>query len=129
MRRVLLALLLLSMVASACAKATDGAGSGGGSGIQGVVVAGPQCPVESAQSPCPDAPLPKTEVQVKRSGNVVATATSDETGAFQITLPPGTYSVEAVADMGGIGYARPVDVTVTDGAFAQVSVVVDTGIR
>jgi Carboxypeptidase regulatory-like domain len=129
MRRVLLALLLLSMVAPACAKANDGAGSGGGSGIRGVVVAGPQCPVESAQSPCPDAPLSKTEVQVKRSGDVVATATSDETGAFQIALPPGTYSVEAVTDMGGIGYARPVDVTVTDGAFAQVSVVVDTGIR
>jgi hypothetical protein len=129
MRRVLLALLLLSVVASACAKATDGPGSGGGSGIRGVVVAGPQCPVESAQSPCPDAPLPKTEVQVKRSGNVVATATSDETGVFQVTLPPGTYSVEAVPDMGGIGYARPVDVTVTEGAFAQVSVVVDTGIR
>jgi hypothetical protein len=129
MRRVLLAVLLLTMVASACAKATDGAGSGGGSGIRGVVVAGPQCPVESAQSPCPDAPLAKTEVQVKRSGNVVATATSDETGAFQVTLPPGTYSVEAVTDMGGIGYARPVDVTVTEGAFAQVSVVVDTGIR
>jgi hypothetical protein len=129
MRRVLLALLLLSMVASGGATPPDGAGSGGGSGIRGVVVSGPQCPVESAQSPCPDAPLPKTEVQVKRSGNVVATATSDETGAFQITLPPGTYSVEAVADMGGIGYARPVDVTVTDGVFAQVSVVVDTGIR
>jgi hypothetical protein len=129
MRRLLLALLLISMVASACAKATDGTGSGSGSGIRGVVVAGPQCPVESAQSPCPDAPLPKTEVQVKRSGNVVATATSDETGAFQVTLPPGTYSVEAVTDMGGIGYARPVDVTVTEGAFAQVSVVVDTGIR
>lgn len=117
------------MVASACAKATDGAGSGGASGIRGVVVAGPQCPVESAQSPCPDAPLTKTEVQVKRSGNVVATATSDETGAFRVALPPGTYSVEAVTDMGGIGYARPVEVTVTDGAFAQVSVVVDTGIR
>ena len=129
MRRVLLALLLASMVASACAKAADGAGSGGGSGIRGVVMAGPQCPVESAQSPCPDAPLSKTEVQVKRSGNVVATATSDETGAFQVALPPGTYSVEMVTDMGGIGYARPVDVTVTDGAFAQVSVVVDTGIR
>jgi len=129
MRRVLLALLLLSVVASACAKATDGAGSGGGSGIRGVVVAGPQCPVESAQSPCPDAPLPNTEVQVKRSGDVVATATSDETGAFRITLPPGSYSVEAVTDMGGIGYAKPVDVTVTEGAFAQVSVVVDTGIR
>jgi hypothetical protein len=128
MRRVLLALLLLSVGASACAKAADG-GSGGGSGIRGVVVAGPQCPVESAQSPCPDAPLPKTELQVKRSGNVVATATSDETGAFHVTLPPGTYSVEAVTDMGGIGYARPVDVTVTEGAFAQVSVVVDTGIR
>jgi hypothetical protein len=128
MRRVLLALLLLSMVAPACAKATDGAGSGG-SGIRGVVVSGPQCPVESAQSPCPDAPLAKTEVQVKRSGDLVATATSDATGAFQVTLPPGTYSVEAVTDMGGIGSARPVDVTVTEGAFAQVSVVVDTGIR
>jgi hypothetical protein len=129
MRRVLLAVLLLSMVAAACAKATDGSGSGGDSGIRGVVVAGPQCPVESAESPCPDALVPNTEIQVKRSGEVVATATSDDAGGFKISLPPGEYSVEVVGDMGGIGYAKPVDVTVIEGAFAQVSVVIDTGIR
>jgi hypothetical protein len=129
MRRILLAVLLLSMVAAACAKAANGTGSGSGSGIRGVVVAGPQCPVESAESPCPDEPVPNTELQVKRSGEVVATATSDDAGDFTIELPPGAYSVEAVVDSGGIGYAKPVDVTVTEGAFAQVSVVIDTGIR
>ena len=129
MRRILLAVLLLSMVAAACAKAANGTGSGSGSGIRGVVVAGPQCPVESAESPCPDEPVPNTELQVKRSGAVVATATSDAAGVFRIEVPPGAYTVEAIADMVGMGYAKPVDVTVTEGAFAQVSVVIDTGIR
>jgi hypothetical protein len=129
MRRIFLAVLLLSMVSSACARTTDGTGAGGDSGIRGVVVTGPRCPVESAESPCPDEPVPNTEIQVKRSGEVVATATSDDEGNFEIALPPGEYSVEAVAEMIGMGYAKPVDVTVTDGAFVQVSVVIDTGIR
>jgi Carboxypeptidase regulatory-like domain len=129
MRRSFIAVVLLSMLTAACAKASDGPGSGGESGVRGVVVAGPQCPVESAESPCPDEPVPNTEIQVKRSGEVVATATSDQGGAFKISVPPGTYTVEAVADPGGIGYAKPVDVTVTEGTFAQVSVVIDTGIR
>jgi hypothetical protein len=128
-QRIFIAVALVAVLASACAKASDGPGSGGDSGVRGVVVAGPQCPVESADSPCPDAPVPNTEIQVKRSGEVVATATSDADGAFTITLAPGTYTVEAVADPGGIGYAKPVDVTVTDSTFAQVSVVIDTGIR
>jgi len=129
MRRIALAVLLLSMAAAACAKATDGSGAGGDSGIRGVVVAGPRCPVESAESPCPDSPAPNTEIQVKRSGEVVATATSDDAGVFEIALQPGEYSVETVGDMGGIAYAKPVDVTVIEGVFAQVSVVIDTGIR
>lgn len=129
MRRILLAVLLVSMVSSACAGTTDGTGAGGDSGIRGVVVAGPQCPVESADSPCPDEPVPNTEIQVKRSGEVVATAISDDEGGFKIALPPGEYSLETVADMVGMGYAKAIDVTVPDGAFVQVSVVIDTGIR
>ena len=129
MRRIILAVLLVSMVSSACAGTTDGTGAGSDSGIRGVVVAGPQCPVESADSPCPDEPVPNTEIQVKRSGEVVATATSDEEGEFEIALPPGEYSLETVADMVGMGYAKAIDVTVTDRAFVQVSVVIDTGIR
>lgn len=129
MRRILLAALAFSMVVAACARASDGGAPGGGSGIQGVVVAGPQCPVETAESPCPDQPVPNAEVEVVHGGDVVARATTDADGAFQIALSPGAYSVQAVVASGGVGFAKPVDVTVRDGVFAQVSVVIDTGIR
>jgi hypothetical protein len=47
-----------------------------------------------------------------------------------VALHPGRYEVQAVVEEGGPGMsAKPVDVTVRSGEFADVKVPVDSGIR
>jgi len=119
--------LLLGLVLAACANGPTA--SQGRQGIRGVVVAGPQCPVESTTSPCPPEPLPGTEVEVTSGGDLVAKATTDEHGAFVVPLDPGTYTVRAAPGQNGFLSSRPVPFEVRAGTFTNVTVPVDTGIR
>lgn len=132
MRRLaaIAAIAVLGTLVVACAKtSSDGVGGGGGQGIRGVVLAGPQCPVETAESPCPPKPLGGVHVDVLLAGDVVAEATTDRDGTFSVVVDPGTYEVRATPGQQGFMSAKPVHVDVTDGAFVQVTVPVDTGIR
>jgi hypothetical protein len=97
------------------------------SGIRGVVLAGPQCPVVTAESPCPDAPWIGT-IRVSRGGEVVAEVETADDGRFSIALEPETYEVTAVLD-GGPQFAEPRQVSVGAGAYSQVTLTIDTGIR
>jgi hypothetical protein len=98
--------------------------------VRGRVLLGPTCPVEIEGSPCPDEPVAGVEVRATRDGEPVAEATSDAQGRFELLLDPGTYTLEAVVGPDGPGmFAKPVDVTVTSGAFVDVVVPVDSGIR
>ncbi len=86
------------------------------------------CPVEQAGSPCPDEPVAGATITVLREGRVVASATSGSGGRFQIALEPDRYTLEV--DPGSVGmFAKPVDVQVLPAVFAEVTLVVDTGIR
>lgn len=100
-------------------------------GVRGVVLLGPSCPVETDASPCPDEPLPGVTVRVLKDGEPLdETATSDGSGRFELRLPPGAYTLEAIVPEGGPGmFAKPVDVTVPASGFVDVVVSVDTGIR
>jgi len=124
------ALLAILAVLSACA---DGDGSVPGAsttGVRGVVLLGPMCPVETPTSPCPDRPMTGTDVEVLRGGDVVARVTTDAEGRFEVPVPSGDYSVRAVLADGGPGMSvQPVDVTVTEGSYVEVTVSVDSGIR
>jgi hypothetical protein len=123
MRSVTLA--LLSLVLVACG---DGAGDGS-SGVRGQVLAGPQCPVEQEGSPCPDLPFEGVVVASTTDGEVARTET-DADGRFELDLDPGTYAV--VAEASGSAqppFGEPQDVTVPEGAFVDVTLTVDTGIR
>jgi len=125
-RTVALSVLLLSLVA--CANRASS--PSGDSGVRGTVLLGPTCPVESMESPCPDRPLADVEVQVLQRGDVMVTVRSDGNGRFTVALEPGAYVLQAVVEEGGPAMsAKPVDVTVTSGAFADVTVPVDSGIR
>jgi hypothetical protein len=122
----LLALLLLVSCASASRSDDDPSESG----IRGRVLLGPTCPVVMEGSPCPDEPVADVEVRALRDGETVAQTTSGSEGRFELALPPGRYTLEAVVGSDGPGmFAKPVDVTVTSGAFVEVVVPVDTGIR
>jgi hypothetical protein len=123
-------LSVLALVAVVCGSeaATPGAED---QGVRGVVLLGPQCPVETVASPCPDVPLPGVTIRVLQDGKPLdVTASSDESGRFELRLPPGQYTLEAIVPADGPGMsAKPVDVTVPEGTFVDVVVPVDTGIR
>lgn len=119
------------------AKRTGTGGGGGGgiapyqSGVSGVVLLGPTCPVQRIppDPKCADKPY-ATQISVTRtnSSSVFATASSDANGMFRISLPPGSYTVTA---RGGSMLPRCPSQTVTVGAtgYAPVTILCDTGIR
>jgi hypothetical protein len=123
MKRLFLALVFL--FAAGCGSNGPGDAT---TGIQGVALAGPQCPVVTEASPCPDLPIEVTVVARDASGEVVARAESDASGRFRMVVPAGVYTV-TVEGLTGIQFAKPVSVTVPSGRFVSVSVNVDTGIR
>jgi hypothetical protein len=115
---------------------TGGAGGGGGiasyqSGIRGTVLLGPICPVmrDPPDPNCADKPYPTT-VSVSRVGSsaVFATAESSGQGKFELSLPPGDYTVSA---KGGsvMPTCQPVTVTVGPKNYATANISCDTGIR
>jgi hypothetical protein len=128
-RPTLIAMVLfLALGAWSCARGNSGVGGDGASGIQGVVLAGPQCPVAVAGSPCPDRPFPGT-VLVKGTGGVSDQVKTDDQGKFRLALAPGNYVVTLLLSTTGPPTAKPVSVTVIQGKFTQVTVEVDTSIR
>jgi hypothetical protein len=104
-------------------------GGRGTSGVRGVIVAGPQCPVEQLGSPCPDQPFPGTVRATALDGSVVAEVESDGEGRFRMPLDPGSYVLAVVIAGGGPPTATPQPVRVDEGRFTSVTLRVDTGIR
>lgn len=101
------------------------------SGVEGMVLLGPQCPVVQEGVPCPDKPF-AAEIRVVEagSGDLVATVRSSADGRFRVRLAPGDYVLEPVSPgESGLPFGKPVDVTVRAHSFTQVSVTFDTGIR
>jgi hypothetical protein len=114
------AILLLA----SCARA----GGATDSGIEGRVLLGPQCPVVSQASPCPDKPVSAEVVAMRLEDREVFSVRSGPDGRFRLALPPGTYEVQALVTAGAM-FAKPVNVTVSSGGFVRVDVLLDTGIR
>jgi hypothetical protein len=126
LRGVVIAMVLFGL--GACDQ--GGGANDAASGVSGVVLAGPQCPVETVESPCPDRPLPDVSVRVIGSdGRTVAEGRTDGTGHFSLDVAPGTYTAQAVVEPAGPTSAKPEQVTVSPAQFAEVTLTVDTGIR
>lgn len=119
--------LLLALAVAVAACGGDGA-AGASSGIRGQALAGPQCPVEIQGSPCPDVPWVGVVVATDADSGDEFTAETDAEGRFELALAPGTYEV-TIKSGTMLPFAKPQTVTVEAGAFAQVVVSVDTGIR
>lgn len=120
----------LLVLAASCAgprapEATD-------SGVEGIVLAGPTCPVERADSPCPDQPA-EAEIQVTDpdTQEVILVARSGADGRFRIPLPPGEYVLLALParPAGPPVSSKPEPVTVRAGRFTEITLRIDTGIR
>ena len=103
------------------------------SGIQGTVLLGPTCPVEStpgANDPVPClTPYSANLAIIDSEGVRVATVTSAADGTFRLDLPPGEYVVTPSTGVDTYPIAQPVSVVVTTGQYASVEINYDTGIR
>jgi hypothetical protein len=103
------------------------------SGIKGMVLLGPTCPVE--QSPGDNNPVPcltpyvATMAVLDNEGVKVATITSGADGKFQVNLPPGDYVVTPESGTDTYPIAQPQSVTVATGVYTEIQVNYDTGIR
>jgi hypothetical protein len=121
----------------------QGGSTPGDSGVQGVVVTGPSCPLGSTVSECPAEPV-QTDVQVLEApspagsdagreagagGKIVSVAHSDSNGRFRVNLAPGSYVLQAVPPSDSTLLAKPTPVEVKAHEFTRATVVLDTGIR
>ncbi len=100
------------------------------SGIDGLMLIGPTCPVEQVGQDCDDKPY-AGEVRIidRSTGNLVATARSRDDGRFRVALRPGSYRLEPIAAPAGLPFGKPVDVAVRPHMYEQVTVSFDSGIR
>lgn len=118
-------LLAVSLGVSACAPRP--AAHDAATGVRGTVLMGPACPVERSDSPCPDRPVAASVVVTDATGARLAHARTDANGVFAIALAPGTYTVTATP--AGWPRSASADVTVRQGRYVPVRLVVDSGIR
>ena len=125
MRRTSIASVLVALALVACGASGSGDGS---SGIRGRALAGPRCPVVVEGSPCPDLPWQGTVVATAASSGDEFTVDTDTDGAFRLPLVPGEY-VLTIRATSSPPFAKPQTVVVEPGAFVDVVISVDTGIR
>lgn len=126
--RVLGLALFLTAAMAACSEAPPSAPPG--TGIRGTVTLGPTCPVEQVGGPpCSTTYAATLAITRADDGTVVATVSSGDDGAFEALVPAGEYVI--VPQPGGdpFPFGTPEQVTVVDGAFTEVVVSYDTGIR
>jgi hypothetical protein len=100
------------------------------SGILGIVLIGPQCPVVREGEDCPDAPYAaRIEVFDSRGGLAAEIASGDD-GLFRVNVPAGEYRLVA-RPLSDTPIPSPVEqtVVVTAGAITEVVVSMDSGIR
>jgi uncharacterized membrane protein len=90
--------------------------------MSGSVVAGPTCPVERPDRPCP--PRPVTDATVTADGH---SARTDSHGNFSLALDPGTYDVHVSSR--SVMHCSDQRVQVTADRYTHVTLHCDTGIR
>ena len=107
---------------------SDLLGPGAPQGIDGMVLIGPQCPVQSLDDPCPDLPYEASiEVRVLGGGSVTRVRSGAD-GTFRVGLRPGSYTLESESgDPFPIAQAQDVEVRVNE--YSEVTISFDTGIR
>ena len=121
-----IAIVLVAVVLAACG--SDVGAEDATSGIRGQALAGPQCPVEVAGSPCPDLPWQGTVIATAATSGEESTVTTDAEGRFEFTLDPGTYEV-TIAPGSSPPTAETQTVVVEADSFTEIVIAVDTGIR
>ena len=100
----------------------------GGTGVRGRVTAGPTCPVERPDQPCPPNPVHGRVDVLDATGRTVADATTDDEGRYAISLPSGQYTLRVLSD-GPFPRCPDTAVSVTEASPVTSNIDCDTGIR
>lgn len=121
-----------SLVIAVCLAGTLGscARESAKSGISGHTSLSAGCEETIESTPCGEVPLPARIRIVDALGATVRETTSNGRGEFREELPPGTYELHAVNLTGTpLPSALPEHVVVGTGAFTEVNVRFDSGVR
>lgn len=100
--------------------------------LRGEVLAGPVCPVvtDPPDPACADRPVADATLVVEVVGSgEVARITTDVDGLFEISLPPGGYTLVPHPVAGLLGTAPPESFEIQPDETTDLTVVYDTGIR
>jgi Carboxypeptidase regulatory-like domain len=119
--------VLRPLVVAALALAAASAPAATGSGLHGRVLIDPATPVCRAGTDC-TAPAKGVRLRFSRQGRLVATARTDSSGRYRVTLRPGTYAVAVARQAVGRGL-EPRRVIVRAGRYRRVDFSLDIGIR
>jgi len=101
------------------------------SGIQGQILIGPSCPVESVppQAQCaPKGYAGTVQVLSSDQSKEITKFTADVTGNFKVNLAPGDYYLKPVKQ-NTYPIAQPQSVSVTANSYTKVTIEYDSGIR
>ncbi|MDQ4504314.1 carboxypeptidase-like regulatory domain-containing protein [Sinomonas sp. ASV322] len=99
-----------------------------GAGAYGYVTAGPTCPVERPDQPCPPRPVSAAIDARDSNGTTVASTHSDSFGRYTLGLSPGSY-VLVVVTSNGWPRCPETRVAVQPGVAVRADISCDTGIR
>jgi hypothetical protein len=125
--RFLGSLLVFGCLAGLLASCTTAAVA---SGITGHTVVVGGCVETLESTPCAEEPLPARISILDAKGGKVGETTSNDKGEFRMDLPAGTYEIHAV-NLAGAPWptALPAHVVVTAGAFTDVGLTFNSGVR
>jgi hypothetical protein len=119
--------VVVAVAAALAACGGAGASAPPDSGVRGIVLAGPTCPVEREGDPCPDKPL-SIGIRILRRGELVRRIRSGADGRFRAALPPGFYVLDPVLGPGPPS-GGPAGARVRAHLWTRIRILVDTGIR
>ena len=116
-----------SSTATSPTATTAATAPGSSAEVTGLTVAGPRCPVQSADNPCPPTPVSVHILVEDRNGHRVTTFQSGPDGRFDIRLPAGEYTFSTTDPAGP--RLTPRRITLVAGVVYNVRLDLDTGIR
>lgn len=97
-------------------------------GIEGLVLLGPQCPVQTEDDPCPDLPY-QAWIRVRHAdGGIITRIRSDEDGRFRVGLRPGKYILDPESG-DPFPHASREEAEVERDRYTEIVLFFDTGIR
>ena len=102
------------------------------SGVSGIVLLGPTCPVERIppDPTCADKPYStKLVVTTSDQSRVITEFTSDANGKFSVVLAPGEYAIRNAVTANILPYCGHDKFKVEANTFTNITVSCDTGIR